>query len=238
MSRTGSEVNSRNTQRWLVSFAKLMGTLEDEQRQSGCGALPWNGSRFQFSAYELHASFTCHNCRKEWGSNLVTVGFSYRIAQGVVEIRIEKEYKQDCRRCEHSVLPVFAQRGTDKAMQKLADCLRNRYYLPPKLPQRRCDDESEETHEVYGPPHDTKRCEACRTGRCSYTMGPRTPTVLSHRLRHPRETIFEYAHLEVVLILQGRRYTVAEVLHQTELEGGWSAEDDDELYGSAFDEFW
>jgi len=107
-------------------------------------------------------------------------------------ILIQKEYKQDCKKCKIPAKPTFDEEATMRAMKIVIDRIKKIFYgIYPEVVKDDDDDDPNAKHSrarERKKNHDNKNCEACRLGRCTYGDdffgGPKTG--LRRRFEEPR----------------------------------------------------
>ena len=80
------------------------------------------------------------------------------------EIKIGNEFGQACKRCNKMFQPQFDQEATDKAMSKVVERIKKVFYnVGTPASERSARHSKAMDHKA---PHDSKRCQACREGKC------------------------------------------------------------------------
>ena len=94
--------------------------------------------------------------------------YEFGLKQG--EIKIKKEYKQDCNKCKIPAEPKFDEEATMRAMKIVIDRIKKIFYViyPEEVVKDSADSDKHSRARERKNNHDSKNCEACRLGKCTY----------------------------------------------------------------------
>lgn len=122
-----------------------------------------HSSRLCSSLYTFR--FNCSKCKtNSWGSNQVHVVFHFHLDKKKRKGRVKVCHSnQKCKKCQNGKMekPHFNQTVIDKALEKLVEKIRFRYY---KEPLSETNQETE-AH-ARSKPHETALCSFCQMGCC------------------------------------------------------------------------
>eukprot|EP01113_Clastostelium_recurvatum_P046020 TRINITY_DN8001_c0_g1_i1.p1 TRINITY_DN8001_c0_g1~~TRINITY_DN8001_c0_g1_i1.p1 ORF type:complete len:163 (+),score=9.19 TRINITY_DN8001_c0_g1_i1:121-609(+) len=105
----------------------------------------------------IHTHFKCSKCTRKWSSHKGRATFFFqRPSFGGVSIYCEV-FAQDCKKCERTFIPTLDDASWHDTVTEVIE-----QYIDPSLrPDRPAG-----AHDPTRPPHDSKRCEACKLGVC------------------------------------------------------------------------
>ena len=135
-----------------------------------------DGQERSIAIHSMYGTFACRKCKKTWSSTMCCTDLLYKydldLKQG--EIKIQKEYKQDCKKCKIPAKPKFDEEASKRAMKIVIDRIKKIFYgIYPEVGKDSADRHSRARERKKN--HESKNCEACRFGRCSIgdDFGPR-----------------------------------------------------------------
>ena len=132
----------------------------------------YDGQERSITIHSMYGNFACRKCKKSWSSTMCCTDLLYKYDNPGKpgEIKIQKEYKQDCKKCKIPAKPTFDEEATMRAMKIVIDRIKKIFYgIYPEVIKD--DDDPNAKHSrarERKKNHDSKNCEACRLGRCTY----------------------------------------------------------------------
>ena len=89
-----------------------------------------DGQERSIAIHSMYGTFACRKCKKTWSSTMCCTDLLYKyeldLKQG--EIKIQKEYKQDCKKCKIPAKPKFDEEATKRAMKIVIDRIKKIFY--------------------------------------------------------------------------------------------------------------
>ena len=139
-----------------------------------------DGQVRDITIHSMYGNFACRKCKKTWSSTMCNtdVFYTYNFQRKRGEIRIDKEYQQDCKKCKIPSKPNLDDEATMRAMKIVVDRIKKIFYgIVPALKDSGDSSKHSRARERKKN-HDSANCEACRLGKCTYGEdcypGPRT----------------------------------------------------------------
>jgi len=165
----------------LLAYLSLL----DETRHHKFKAMP---------VWKIFGAFTCPGCWRSWTSTECVVSFVYRyhpeLARG--EVRMIREFGQECRRCFKLARPTFDTESAAKTLGKLIQRIKKVFYGIEDQQHQRPESDIHSSARLRNFPHNSARCEACRCGVCFFDVNRATPSgqkLKLDRLEGPRARI-------------------------------------------------
>ena len=137
----------------------------------------YDGQERSITIHSMYGTFACRKCKKSWSSTLCCTDLLYMYDNPgkLGAILIQKEYKQDCKKCKIPAKPTFDEEATMRAMKIVIDRIKKIFYgIYPEVVKDDPNAKHSRARERKKN-HESKNCEACRLGRCSFgdDFGPR-----------------------------------------------------------------
>ena len=132
----------------------------------------YDGQERSITIHSMYGNFACRKCMKSWSSTMCCTELLYKYEFGLKqgEIKIKKEYKQDCNKCKIPAEPKFDEEATMRAMKIVIDRIKKIFYViyPEEVVKDSADSDKHSRARERKNNHDSKNCEACRLGKCTY----------------------------------------------------------------------
>ena len=154
-----------NAEAWTVAFTTKISEVSNLQPLQ----TPQNDDR-SITIQKMYGRFNCSTCKRPWTSTkcVTEITYNYDFITKTGKIQIEREFKQSCKRCSQPSNPSFDLEATTRAMEIVIKRIKRIYYRI--LPDVNDHGESSKHSKAQErkAEHDSKNCEACKVGKCSF----------------------------------------------------------------------